>query len=261
MYYQKKGFPQEYEIVLCTITKIQYHSVFATIDEYDLKGMIHISEVAAGRIRNIAEYIKEGKVVVCTVLRIDKERGHIDLSLRRVTDMQRKTKINEMKQEQKAEKIIEAIAHEAKKDAKQIYEQIAEKVFKKYTYIHQFFEEIVNGSANVEEMNFPKEYEKSLIEIVKQRIKLPEVSIRGEIQLKTYENDGLKVIRELFQKVQEKGKQYLEIKYAGAGIYKAKVTAPDYKKAETVLKEVIETIQKEIKGTNSIYTFVREETK
>ena len=75
--------PEEGEIVLCTVKKILYHSIFATIDEYEtLEGMLHISEVSPGRIRNIRDFVKEGKQIVCKVLKVDKVKGHIDLSLR-----------------------------------------------------------------------------------------------------------------------------------------------------------------------------------
>ena len=61
MYYKKSDLPEEGEILLCTVTNIQYSSVFVKMDENDKSGMIHISEIAAGRIRNIRDYVKEGK--------------------------------------------------------------------------------------------------------------------------------------------------------------------------------------------------------
>ncbi len=58
----KKTFPDEKEIVVCTVKKILRDSIFATLDAYEGKeGMIHISEIAPGRIRNIRDYVKEGK--------------------------------------------------------------------------------------------------------------------------------------------------------------------------------------------------------
>ncbi|TAL53018.1 MAG: S1 RNA-binding domain-containing protein, partial [Nanoarchaeota archaeon] len=97
MLLQKKGFPPESELVLCTVTNVQGHSVFVKIEDYGISGMIHISEVAPGRIRNIRDYVKEGKLIVCKVLRVNKERGHVDLSLRRVTESQKRAKIADRK--------------------------------------------------------------------------------------------------------------------------------------------------------------------
>ena len=100
MLHKKKGFPNEGDILFCTITKVQYNSVFVTLDEYENKsGMIHISEISPGRIRNIRDYVKEGKVIICKVLRVKKDRGHIDLSLRRVNESQRREKVEARKQE------------------------------------------------------------------------------------------------------------------------------------------------------------------
>ena len=57
MFYKKQGFPEESELVLCTVKKILDHSVFVGLDEYNnLEGMIHISEVSPGRIRNIRDH-------------------------------------------------------------------------------------------------------------------------------------------------------------------------------------------------------------
>ncbi len=106
MLLKREGFPEEDELVLCTVTNIFHHGVFVNVEEYGKGGMIHISEVSPGRIRNIRDFVREGKKVVCKVLRVNEEKGYIDLSLRRVNERQRKEKINEIKQEQKAEKII-----------------------------------------------------------------------------------------------------------------------------------------------------------
>ena len=110
---KKKDYPEEADLVLCTVSKIYPHCVFVNIDDYSGKqGMIHISEVSPGRIRNIHDYVRMGKKVICKVLRVNLEKGHIDLSYRRVTESQRRNKVNELKQEQKAEKIVEKVTED-----------------------------------------------------------------------------------------------------------------------------------------------------
>ena len=114
MLIKRSGFPEESDLVMCTVNNIQHNSIFVSIHEYDKQGMITISEIAPGRIRNIRDYVAEGKVVVCKVLYVNVERGYIDLSLRRVSEGQRRTKNDEVKQEMKAEKILEMTAHHLK---------------------------------------------------------------------------------------------------------------------------------------------------
>src|SRR3990167_9616471 len=90
MLYKKKGMPEVNEVVMCTVKKVLFHSVFVDIEDYGLEGMIHISEVSPGRIRNIRDYVKEGKKIVCKVLKVDEVKGHIDLSLRRVNEAEKR---------------------------------------------------------------------------------------------------------------------------------------------------------------------------
>ena len=125
MLIRKQDYPERSDLVICTVAKIQFNSIFVRLDEYEKKqGIIHISEISPGRIRNIRDYVKEGKVIACVVLRVNMERDLIELSLRRVTDGQRRNKINGMKQEQKAAKIIEFVAKSQEKDAKELLQQV-----------------------------------------------------------------------------------------------------------------------------------------
>ena len=140
MFLKKEGLPEEDELVLCTVTKIYYQSVFVNIDEYERSGMIPISEIAPGRIRNIRDFVKEGKKVVCKVLRIDKEKGHVDLSLRRVNDAQRRQKLSQIKQEQLAENIIALLAKKQKTETKKLYDTVTEKLFEEYESVFDAFE-------------------------------------------------------------------------------------------------------------------------
>src|SRR3989344_986565 len=152
MLYRREGFPGEDELVLCTVTKVLPHVVFVNIDEYDKGGLVHISEIAPGRIRNIREYVELGKKIVCKVLRVDQAKGHIDLSLRRVSEIERKKKLEEIKQEQKAEKIVELVATQTKRKVHEVYETITAKVFERYPFIYLFFKDVAIGKASCTEL-------------------------------------------------------------------------------------------------------------
>jgi len=199
MFLKKQGLPEEDELVLCTVTKIYYQSVFVNIDEYERSGMIPISEIAPGRIRNIRDFVKEGKKVVCKVLRIDKEKGHVDLSLRRVNDAQRRQKLSQIKQEQLAENIVEFLAKKQKKDTKKFYSEVTKKLFEEYESLFDAFEEVSNDTLDLSEY-VDKKLAEELTELIKQRIKPPIVDIKGALTLKSYLPDGVEVIKEGLKK-------------------------------------------------------------
>src|SRR3989338_8718292 len=253
----KEGFPESEELVLCTVTKIFHNGVFVDLDEYAKGGMIHISEVSPGRIRNIRDFVVEGKKVVCKVLRVNKEKGHIDLSLRRVTESQRKKKIDEIKQEQKSEKIIEFVAKKLDIDQKKLYEDILGNISNKYTSLYHFFEDARSDEKIIKKLGLPEDVTELLNEAIKQRIKEAEVEIKGYFKLKSYAPSGVDMIRDALTKAEGIGKEKTAIRYEGAGRYGVSIKGRDYKEAEKLLKESTELVLNSLKEKNSEGEFTR----
>ena len=153
MFYKKKGLPGENEIVICTVKKILYHSIFVDLDEYEKQdGMIHISEIAPGRIRNIRDYVKEGKKLVCIVLRVNEKQRQVDLSLRRVSMSLRNKKNDEFKQEIKAEKLMESVAKQQKTTLLDYYKNVGFKLIEEFDLLsHAFFEISAKGEEVIKD--------------------------------------------------------------------------------------------------------------
>ena len=255
----KEGMPEEGELLLCTVTKIYPTSVFADIDEYEKQGMIHISEISPGRIRNIHDYVKEGKKVVCKVLRIDMQRGHIDLSLRRVSESQRRNKVNELKQEQKAEKIVDFVAKKLNTDVYKLYEQIAVKVFSKYPGLYPCFEEAVGDAKLLVKLGIPDKTAKELQELIGQRIKPPEVELKGLLSLKSYAPDGVDKVKESLAAAHAASKE-AKIIYLGGGNFSVSVISDNYKDAEKMLQSAVDAATKIIEASEGEITFEKVES-
>ncbi len=258
MLLQKKGFPQEDELVLCTVTKVEFHSVFVTLDEYGKGGMIHISEVSPGRIRNIRDFVREGKKVVCKILRINEERGHIDLSLRRVTETQKRQKLDEIKQEQKAEKILEFVAKDLDVPQKKLFEDISANVLEKYASMYEFFQQVAADNGAIKDAGLDEKAAKALEEAIKQRIKEVNVVVEGKLKLTSYAANGVEIIKEALKKAQEAGdSDKVQIRYLGAGTYRIAVNAKDYKEAEKILDKASESALACIKKNEGRGEFAR----
>ncbi len=257
MLLKKTGMPQEEELVLCTITSVQYSSVFCALDEYGKTGMIHISEVAPGRIRNIRDFVREGKKVVCKVLRINPEKGHIDLSLRRVNENQKRQKLNQIKQEQLAEKIIEHAAKQHLKKPEDIYAALAKELIPKYGGIFPAFEEVAQDTLDLSKI-VDKKIAADIATAIKQRITPSEVTIDGDLQLLSYAPNGIELVKEALHHAQDTvGKPV--IRYKGAGTYHVSVTADDYKSAEKLLKTAVDAALESAKAHKMYAEFARAE--
>ena len=257
MLIKRTGFPEESDLVLCTVTKIEHNSVFVNIQEYDRQGMIHISEIAPGRIRNIRDYVAEGKVIICKVLNVNKERGYIDLSLRRVSEGQRRTRSDEIKQEQRAEKIIELTAHVLKKDFKQLYDEISSKLSQNYFYIYNAFEDVISGALELHEL-FDKSLADALLKTIKEKIKPKEVIVGGDLTLSVWDEQGVDIVKKILVEA-EKKEENTTIRYLGGGKYRILVKGNDYKKVEKTLKDSSDYICDAIKKHKGRAEYVKVE--
>lgn len=235
-------------MVLCTVASVQFHSVFVDIDEYGRSGLIHISEVSPGRIRNIRDFVKEGKKVVCKVLKVNREKGHIDLSLRRVNESEKRRKIDDIKKEQNAEKIVEIAAKKIGIKTEELYKGISEKTAKNYSSLHEFFEAAAQDEKALDSLDIGKEHLKLLDETIKQRIKAAEVEIVGNLRITTYAQNGIEIIKESLKKAEDAAKGKIGIRYLGSGTYRFMVKAQDYKEAEKIMKSAAESAMQFVAG-------------
>lgn len=261
MLLRRKRMPEDGEIVLCTVTRILHHSVFVDLDEFGRQGMIYISEIAPGRIRNLSDFVQEGKKVVCKVLRIDAQKGHIDLSLRRVNESQRRNKLDQIKHEQIAEKIIENLCTELKLDKLKVYSEIMQKIQDPYDFLYIFFFDFVVGKTSFEKFGITDKYVNRLSELVKERIKLPKVELLGDLVLKSYNPNGVELIKECIRIALSKGDDKTTIKYMGGGKYLLSVVAEDYGTAEHVLYNVTNAAIDYMIQNDSFGSFERKENK
>ena len=254
MHYKKEGFPEISELVVCNVKKILPHSIFVEIEEYGKEGMIHISEIAPGRIRNLRDYVKEGKKIVCKVLNIHKEKGHIDLSLRRVNKSQRIRKNTEYKQEIRAEKILENVAKELNTTLDDIYKKAGNSLINEYGALTPCFYDIVKDKANLKELKIDPKIEKVLITKVKEKIQPPSVIVTSKLRLQSFSSNGIEDIKKVLKSIKKEG---VSLSYLGAPNYRLVINAPDYKEAEGKLKEINDSTVKLAKKMNVDAEFKR----
>lgn len=250
----KKEYPDVGDFVIGTVETVKDYGAFVNLDEYpNKKGFIHVSEIASGWIKYIRDYVREGQKVVCQVIDINKEKGHIDLSLKRVNEHQRREKVQEWKNEQRAKKLMEIVVERSK--LKENVDEIINNLESKYGTLIAAFE-----SAAMDEEAFEKdnkgEWVKSFIEVAKENIEPSKVRISGYVEMTSNSRNAIDDIKAALLLV-HKPDEGITIQYTGAPRYRIVVDATDYKMAEEKLKDAANTILNYIKKHGGTGEFFR----
>ena len=221
------------DVVLCTVDRIVGTIVFVRIQDHG-EGSIIMSEIAPGRIRNLRDYVVPKKKIVCKVLRISNNRN-IDLSLRRVTQKEKKEILEKEKQEKGYTSILKTVL---KEKANKVIEEILNE-----DNLFSFLEEAKENPKKLEKL-VGKDYAKKILEILKSQ-KSKKTIIKKEFFLTTTEPDGLEKIKNILKKTKE-----IDIKYISAGKYSIKTESENAKESDNKLKDFLSEIEKKSKQKN-----------
>lgn len=215
-------FPKEDEIVLCTVKSIVGTAVFVKIEKYNKEGTIVTSEIAPGRIRNLRDYVIPGKKIVCKILRVDEETGHIDLSLRRVSQKDRTAVLEIYEKEKNALAILKIVRKEK-------YEEIAEKIKEKFGNLYDFMYK--SEETEFGKVGFNEEEIKKLNKILKEK-KEKKIEVKMKLEISNEASNGITIIKEVLSGIKD-----IDIRYISAPHYLIALTGKNYKEANKMLEE------------------------
>jgi len=233
------GWPETGDLVVGKVDEITDFGVFVDLEEYENKrGLAHISEVASGWIKNVRDHVRVGQTVVAKVLDVNESSQQIDLSIKDVNEHQRKEKIQEWKNEQKADNwMLLALGEEVDDET---YGAVANGLLAEYDSLYDAFEEAaIHGEEALEDTDLDDEEVEAIVETARENVSVPYVNVTGYVDLECPTADGVDAVKEALKAAEGNGEIpneiELSVSYVGSPEYRIKVRAPDYKTAEKEL--------------------------
>lgn len=257
----KSEWPETGDLVVATVQEVTDFGAYVKLDEYDKRGLLHISEISSSWIRNIRDFVREGQKVVLKVLRVDSEKGHIDVSLRRVTKRERIEKILSWKRERKAETLLRSVAEKAGLSLEEVYQKAGAPIEKEYGLYEGFEKVVKEGKTALTKIGVPEELATSITEIAEERMRVPMVEVKGIVELRCMKPEGVKIIKEAFlnaKKAEKTREGKLRFYVVAAPKYAIEVMADNYKHAEAIFQRVGENIVSHVVKAGGEGSFRRE---
>ena len=242
----KQGYPQFGELILCTARRISQFAAWCSLDEYqNLEAMIHISEAAGKWVHDIKKFIKPNKQYVAKVVKVDPNNNVINLSLKRVSKSEERSKWNEFRKEQRADSILKVIAHELKIPIEKAYEGIGFKLQEEFGDLYTGFEQINESPSMLSKLGVQEKWHDAILKILEKNFIEKEFEIKVELQMSSYESDGVERIKKLLQNLEKNG---ITVSYISAPKYRLEIKTKnpkvDTKKFEQEIQKTISEADK-----------------
>ncbi len=244
------NFPEVGELVVATCTKLTAHGAYFEIFDYEKlgieSGFVHISELSRTWVRNIRSHIREGQRAVAKILRVDIARGEIDMSIRRVSEPQRRAKLNEFKQESRARGIVAVACENIGITSEEIEKILLKKFGSIYEGLVQVRDETVKSLLDI---GIPEDVAKEIHQLAIKKLEPPMVQLSGLVNITCYESNGSVLLSDFFKsysknfKKKHKGSK-INIQIISPPDYRIVIESADWKIAENIWKDVQDSIDK-----------------
>ncbi|WP_299237378.1 translation initiation factor IF-2 subunit alpha [Natronomonas sp.] len=256
------GWPTPGELVVGRVDEIEDFGVFVDLEEYeDKRGLVHVSEVASGWIKNVRDHVNTDQMVVCKVIEVDESAQQVDLSIKDVNDHQRSDKVQEWKNEQKADKWMEIAFGEDVADDD--FRRVANELIEAHGSLYTGFEQAaIHGPEALEGTDLSDEETDAIVETARENVSVPYVTVTGYVDLEAGGGEGVEAVREALAAAEGNGEVPeeidLEVTYVGAPEYRIRVQAPNYKAAESQLEASADRARQAIETAGGSGAFHRE---
>lgn len=206
-------YPEIEQIVMVNVRNIADMGAYVSLLEYNnIEGMILLSELSRRRIRSINKLIRVNRNEVVMVLRVDKEKGYIDLSKRRVSPEDVAACEDKFNKAKAVHGVLRHLAERRKLYLEDLYERVGWPLYKKFGHAYDAFklalaDEAVPGTvddpfaalAKGEEggaEGVPEDLLDELKTYIRRRLAPQPVKIRSDVEVSCFAYAGIDAIRD-----------------------------------------------------------------
>ncbi|GFY64726.1 eukaryotic translation initiation factor 2 subunit 1 [Trichonephila inaurata madagascariensis] len=224
-FYAQK-YPEVEDVVMVKVHSIAEMGAYVSLLEYNnIEGMILLSELSRRRIRSINKLIRVGRDECVVVIRVDKDKGYIDLSKRRVSS-------------EESEKCEEKYA--------------------KAKHSYDIFKHAVNDPSILDECDLDPETKSTLLTNIKRRLTPQAVRIRADIEVACYGYEGIDAVKEALREGIKCSKEDMDIKInlIAPPVYVCTTTTMEKTDGLKALQDAINKIQEKIMEYDGVFNVV-----
>ncbi|KAG2773697.1 hypothetical protein JG687_00005111 [Phytophthora cactorum] len=270
-FYEQK-FPEIDELVMVNVRSIAEMGAYVSLLEYNnIEGMILLSELSRRRIRSINKLIRVGKNEVVMVLRVDKEKGYIDLSKRRVSPEDIAKCEERYNKAKTVHGVLRQVAQENHLEIEDLYSKVAWPLYKKfkietpnddekkveYVHCYDIFKMGITDDSVFEGLDITPEILTALKGQIRRRLTPQPIKVRADIEVTCFTYEGIEAIRSALQAGQNVSTEDVpvKVKLIAPPMYVMTTSTLDKQKGIQKLQEAIEAVREHItakKGTMSV---------
>lgn len=207
-FYEAK-YPEIESLVMVNVRTIADMGAYVSLLEYNnIEGLILLSELSRRRIRSINKLIRVGRNEVAMVLRVDKDKGYIDLSKRRVSPEDVAACEDRFNKAKAVHGVLRHLAERRKYYLEDLYERIAWPLYGKYGHAYDAFkialaEESGGGGGDgaaaedaFSSLDVPPDVVDELKLYIRRRLAPQPIKIRADVEVSCFTYEGIDAIRE-----------------------------------------------------------------
>jgi len=255
----EREFPETDEVVMVEVKSVAEMGAYVSLLEYNnMEGMILLSELSRRRIRSINKLIKVGRQEPVMVLRVDEDKGYIDLSKRRVSQEDVQACYDRYAKSKLCHSILTNVATTTNSHLESLYQSIGWPLYRIHGHCFEGFKHVVadpegtfkqlQGHTQEELSNDVKD---DLEKQIKRRMTPQPLKIRADVELTCFAYDGVVHIKNAVKEacgVAEEADDgvHVSISLVASPLYVAITHTLKKQRGIDALNRAIETLQREM---------------
>jgi len=257
--FYEQRFPEIDDVVMVNVRSIADMGAYVHLLEYNnIEGMILLSELSRRRIRSINKLIRVGRTEPVVVIRVDKDKGYIDLSKRRVSkeDIERCTE-----KYSKAKAVNSIVRHVAEilgfknnDELEELYKKTAwyfESKSKKQGTAYDYFKQAVADPQLLDALGLEDETKTVLLENIQRKLTQQAVKIRADFECSCFTYEGIDAVKDALRAGIAIGSPEIPIKInlIAPPVYVMTCSTPERADGLTMLNDACKAVEEKIKGS------------
>jgi translation initiation factor 2 subunit 1 len=213
-FYERK-YPLPGEVVVVKIKRLCDAGAYVSLLAYaGIEGMILTTEYSRRRIRSMTNFIKVGAQEYAKVLRVDEEKGYIDLSKRQV-DTDEKAEAEQLyRQSIRVHQILYGVHRKHPKiSLYDLYHKLVWDLHRKYGHAYLAFQLIARGESKLlNDYELDGDVVVDLLKVIQNQFATKVEKLQADLECTCFNYEGIEAIKDAFKVAQAQSTQQIIIK-------------------------------------------------